>query len=97
MIINLNANFLHLILNLVTRAVTRPKEELTHMYANHFTLYMPTKFLLSIVINKKSGAFGTMLGPFHGPGEVNPHICISLYFILFEQYAYQISVFYRDK
>ena len=80
-----------------TRAVTRPKGQLTHMYANHFTPYMPTKFLLSIVINKKSGAFGTILGPFHGPWGVNPYICISLYSILFEQYAYQILTFYLDK
>ena len=51
-----------------TRAVTRPKRELTHMYENHVTPCMATKFPLSILINKKNGAFGTMLGPFHGPG-----------------------------
>ena len=80
-----------------TRAVKRPKGELTHMCANHFTPYMPTRFLLSIVINKKSGAFGAMLGPFHGPGGVNPHICILLYFVLLTHiYVYHCIPFYMN-
>ena len=37
---------------------------------------------------QKSGAFGPMQEPFCGPEGVNPHICISLYLILYEQYAY---------
>ena len=46
---------------------------------------------------QKSGAFGPKRGPFRGPGGVNPYICISMDFIWYEQYAYQILIFYLDK
>ena len=46
---------------------------------------------------QKSGAFGPTQGPFRGPGGVNPYMCISCYSILYEQYGYQILIFYLDK
>ena len=49
---------------------------------------------------QKSGAFGPTHGSLRGSGgegESNPHICVSLYSILYEQYTYQISSFYLDK
>ena len=37
---------------------------------------------------QKGGAFRHTQEPLCGPGGVNPYICISLYFILYKQYAY---------
>ena len=71
--------------------------ELTNIYAYHCTPYTHTKFQLSILINKKVGPSAPRKGRFAARRGVNPHICISLYFILYEHYAYQISTFYLDK
>ena len=38
--------------------------------------------------NQIRGAFGPMPEPFSGPGGVSSYICISLYSILYEHYAY---------
>ena len=50
-----------------TRAVTRPKGELTHMYENHVTTCMPTKFPLSILVNKNGGPSALRKGRFAAP------------------------------
>ena len=70
----------------LTRAVSRPKGELTHMYANHFTPYMPTKFQLSILINKKVGLSALRKGHCIALGRMNPR-SISLYSISYQQYS----------
>ena len=82
---------------LPSMAGSRPIGELIHIYAYHFTPYMRTKFQLSILINKKVGPSAPRKGRFTALRWVNLHICISLYFISYEQYAYQISIFYLDK
>ena len=58
---------------------------------------MHTKFQLSMLTNKKVEPSAPRKGRFVALREVNPRICISLYFIPYGQYAYQISALYFDK
>ena len=82
-------------------AAKRAIGELTHLYAYicipFHTNNMRTKFKVSIYIKKKVGPSAPRKGHFATPRRVNPYICIPLYFILYEQYANQISAFYLDK
>ena len=82
------------------RAASRAIGELTHLYAYicipFHTNNMRTKFKVSIFIKKKVGPSALRKGHFATPRRVNPYIRISLYFILYEQYTYQISIFYFD-
>ena len=59
--------------------------------------YIRSKFQVSILINQKMGPLAPRKGRFMALMSADPHICISLCFILYEQYAYQISIFYLDK
>ena len=66
------------------RATLRLIGELTHIYAYHCPQYMRPKFQLSILIYKKMGQKqGPLRGPW-GKGD-SPHICVSLFSILYEQ------------
>ena len=58
---------------------------------------MRIKFQISILIIKNVGPSVPCQGRFPALGEVSLDICISLYYILNEYYAYQISTFYLNK
>ena len=72
------------------RATSRLIGELTHIYAYHCPQYMRPKLQLSILINKKVGPSAPLKSHFvvrggGRGGESNPHKCVSLYSILYEQ------------
>ena len=74
---------------------------LTHTYAYRCIPFcmniMHIKFQLSILITNKWDHRSHARAASRPEGRINPHLCMLLYSILYEYYAYKISTFYLNK
>ena len=65
------------------------------MYTYLVRPYMPTKFQISILIIENVGPSAPRKGRFVALRRLTQSICRNFFF--YEEYAYQISIFYLDK